>query len=239
MPAMSNVRTPMRLLAMPRRTPWCGSLCCLKKALSASASASGSRSSPPTTIPGSRSCLSDLDELGDAPLLTTRAAASCDAPILRPTSFLSRRPERGVLHVARPALALRLASPSSAFGSFSPGLRRSALGLREKRTASARLAEPRPLPSVAQPELPSASSSAEEVRELDLFLHVHGLGLRHPQAAGGHDAALDDGAAEKPDELLGLGGSRNATSSVMTPRRTSSARACSIVCMPFACRRSA
>src|SRR5256714_1773181 len=85
------MRTPIRLLAMPRRTPLRGSLCRAKKIFSAVPSASGSRSSPPTTTPvasGSRAiCWSSA-----APLFEMRAAASWDAPILRPTTRLALWP---------------------------------------------------------------------------------------------------------------------------------------------------
>ena len=84
MPPISKVRTPMRLLAMPRRTPFFGSLCLAKKSLSASASASGSRNSPPTTIPGMSGSRATCSSSA-LPLFATRAAASCDAPIFRPT----------------------------------------------------------------------------------------------------------------------------------------------------------
>ena len=50
---MSNVLTPMRLFAMPSRTPRFGSLCLSKKSFSASVSASGSRAAA-TTMPGAR-----------------------------------------------------------------------------------------------------------------------------------------------------------------------------------------
>src|SRR6266540_6659869 len=95
MPTMSNVRTPMRLFAIPRRTPRFGSLCLAKKSLSASASASASRSSPPTTMPGSSGCRATCSSSAE-PLLATRAAASWDAPIFRPTSrFEPLPPPRG------------------------------------------------------------------------------------------------------------------------------------------------
>ena len=55
MPVISKVRTPMRLFAMPRRTPRFGSLCFAKSSLSAAARPSMSRNSPPTTTPSGRS----------------------------------------------------------------------------------------------------------------------------------------------------------------------------------------
>src|SRR4029079_12481307 len=51
MPAISKMRTPIRLLAIPSLTPWRGSLCLRKNARSSSARSSGSRSPAPTTIP--------------------------------------------------------------------------------------------------------------------------------------------------------------------------------------------
>ena len=99
MPAISSVRTPMRLLAIPRRTPVFGSLCFLKKSFSAFASSSGWRGSPPTTMPissGSRA----IWMRSAVPLLTTRAAASCELPILRPTTRFLRPQAR--LRRARP-----------------------------------------------------------------------------------------------------------------------------------------
>ena len=56
----------MRLLAMPSLTPFFGSLLRAKKPLSASPSASGSRSSPPTTIPAGEHFARELLHLGDA-----------------------------------------------------------------------------------------------------------------------------------------------------------------------------
>ena len=69
--------------------PRFGSLCSSKKRLRASPSASGSRISPDTTTPGSRGSRKTWTSSG-APLLTTCAAAICEAPILRPTSFFVR-----------------------------------------------------------------------------------------------------------------------------------------------------
>ena len=63
MPVISKVLTPMRLLAMPRRTPRFGSLCFAKSSLSAAARPSMSRSSPPTTTPSGRSIARHLQEL--------------------------------------------------------------------------------------------------------------------------------------------------------------------------------
>ena len=109
----------MRLLAIPSRTPRFGSLCFLKKMRSAVASASGSRSSPATTIPGSSSSRTTCSTCA-WPLLTTFAAASCDAPTLRPTSRF------GSFRAA--AFASRR---FSAFGVFGFGAR-SAFGLRSR-----------------------------------------------------------------------------------------------------------
>src|SRR5438445_11227886 len=88
---MSKVRTPMRLLAMPSRTPLRGNLCFAKKTFSASPSASGSRNSPPTTMPGASASRATCCN-STTPLFETRAAAICDAPILRPTSFFAAWP---------------------------------------------------------------------------------------------------------------------------------------------------
>ena len=85
------MRTPMRLLAMPRRTFFRGSLLRAKNCLSATASASGSRTSPPTTTPWSSGWRATWTSSA-APLLEMRAAASCEAPILRPTSRLTGWP---------------------------------------------------------------------------------------------------------------------------------------------------
>ena len=86
-PSMSMMRTPIRLLAMPRRTPRWGSLCSRKNALSSLASDSVSRTSPPTTIPRSSGRCASLTSSA-CPLFTTSAAASFAAPMVRPTSFL-------------------------------------------------------------------------------------------------------------------------------------------------------
>src|SRR4051794_35615721 len=88
-PDSSKMRTPTRLFAMPRRTPRRGSFSARKKSFSAVASFSGSRSSPPTTTPcssGTRARWTSSFE----PLLTTCAAAICEAPILRPTTCEAR-----------------------------------------------------------------------------------------------------------------------------------------------------
>ena len=108
MPSSSKTRTPIRLLASPSRTPRFGSLFCAKKSLSASASFSGSRSSPPTTIPGSSGPRASWTSCAE-PLLSTRAAASCEAPIFRPTSFLC---VRDAASASRPCGAF------AAFGAF-------------------------------------------------------------------------------------------------------------------------
>ena len=63
MPAMSNVRTPMRLQATPIRTSFLGSFCSSKNGCSALTSASASRTSPSTTMPGSSGRAGELDEL--------------------------------------------------------------------------------------------------------------------------------------------------------------------------------
>ena len=59
------MRTPMRLLAMPSRTPFFGSLFRAKNAFRASPRASGSRNSPPTMTPCGERIARDLMELGD------------------------------------------------------------------------------------------------------------------------------------------------------------------------------
>ena len=86
MPVISKVLTPMRLFAMPRRTPRFGSLCFAKSSLSAEARPSMSRSSPPTTTPSGRSIRATCSSCGDPFEFETRAAAICDAPIFSPTS---------------------------------------------------------------------------------------------------------------------------------------------------------
>ena len=90
-PVTSNVRTPIRLLAIPSRTPRFGSLCAAKNAFSATASASGSRSSPLTTIPCSSGTRAACRSSGDS-ALRIRAAAIWEPPILRPTSCLPPLP---------------------------------------------------------------------------------------------------------------------------------------------------
>ena len=75
----------MRFVATPRRTPRRGSLCVRKNSSSAAASAEMSRTSPETTMPlgsGLRASCSSRA----VPLFATRDAASCEAPILSPTS---------------------------------------------------------------------------------------------------------------------------------------------------------
>src|SRR5215213_5323681 len=84
-PAISKARTPMRFVATPSRTWRRGSECLVKNSSSAAPSPMTSRTSPPVTIPeasGSRATWRSFA----APLLTTRAAASCDPPILSPTT---------------------------------------------------------------------------------------------------------------------------------------------------------
>jgi hypothetical protein len=50
-----------------------------------------SRTSPPTTTPCSSDARATCESCGE-PALTMRAAASCEAPIFRPTSFLGAVP---------------------------------------------------------------------------------------------------------------------------------------------------
>src|SRR5262245_48314875 len=89
---MSTVRTPMRLVPMPSLMPLRGSLLSTKKRSSAVASAVTSRTSPPTTTPGSSGTRASCTSFaGPPPLLTTREAAICEAPILRPTISCFRR----------------------------------------------------------------------------------------------------------------------------------------------------
>ena len=106
MPVISKVRTPMRLLAMPSRTPFFGSLCFAKSSFSASARPSMSRSSPPTTTPsGERS--------------RARPAGAAATPFVRDARGGDLR--RADLQPDEPALALRGAFCFfGAFGSFSP-----------------------------------------------------------------------------------------------------------------------
>ena len=81
------MRTPIRLFEIPRRTQLRGSLFLRKNVFRAEASCSGSRSSPPTTTPRSIGIRAIRTTFGP-PLLTTWAAAICDAPSLSPTSWL-------------------------------------------------------------------------------------------------------------------------------------------------------
>src|SRR5437762_1137960 len=83
------MRTPTRFETTPTRILRRGRLCRLKKASSAAASASGSRTSPPTTRPGARSSRAAFVRRG-LPLFTTTAAASWEEPILSPTTCLWR-----------------------------------------------------------------------------------------------------------------------------------------------------
>ncbi len=84
-----ETRTPMRLLEIPSRMPFFGSLCSSKNRESALERAIGSRISPETTTPGSSGSRT-ASTSSATPLLTTRAAAIWDAPILRPMSFFAR-----------------------------------------------------------------------------------------------------------------------------------------------------
>ena len=92
----SKTRTPVRLEPMPRRTFLRGRSAAEKKAAISLASASESRTSPPTTTSGGSVCRAALTSFG-LPLLTTTAAASWDAPTLSPTTCLCRPPELGAM----------------------------------------------------------------------------------------------------------------------------------------------
>ena len=83
----------MRLFAMPRRTPFLGSLLLPKSSFNAAASDSTSRSSPPTTTPSASGRRATWRSCGDGPA-ETRAAATCEAPILSPTSAPFDPPRR-------------------------------------------------------------------------------------------------------------------------------------------------
>ena len=109
----------MRLLAIPSRTALRESLFLRKNVFSAAASSSGSRSSPPTTMPRSSGIRAIRTTLGP-PLLTTCAAAICEAPIFRPTSSRCRF---GAWPCARPS---RPSGPLSSFASFSAAFSRRA-----------------------------------------------------------------------------------------------------------------
>ena len=85
----SKTRMPTRFEPTPSRIFRRGRSCWLKKASSAAASLSGSRTSPPTTIPSASRSRAALVSRG-LPLLTTRAAASCDEPTFSPTICLCR-----------------------------------------------------------------------------------------------------------------------------------------------------
>src|SRR5581483_10449120 len=87
-PSTSTTRTPTRFVPMPRRTPLRGSLCSVKNSSRAEASPFTLRTSPFTTTPGSSVVRASCTSFGLPPLLTTRAAAICDAPTFRPTSSL-------------------------------------------------------------------------------------------------------------------------------------------------------
>src|SRR5581483_9750564 len=87
-PSTSTTRTPTRLVPMPRRTPLRGSLCSVKNSSRAVASPFTFRTSPFTTTPGSSVVRASCTSFGLPPLLTTRAAAICEAPIFNPTSSL-------------------------------------------------------------------------------------------------------------------------------------------------------
>src|SRR3954453_11510292 len=80
MPEISKVRTPIRLLAMPSRTFFFGSLFAAKNAFNASERESGSRSSPATTMPGARSARTTWVSSA-TPLFEMRAAASWEPPL--------------------------------------------------------------------------------------------------------------------------------------------------------------
>src|SRR5690242_5601933 len=88
---MSTVRTPIRLVPMPRRMPRRGRLFSVKNSSSAVASAVTLRTSPATTTPGSSGTRASCTSFAGPPLLTTREAAIWEAPILRPTISCLRR----------------------------------------------------------------------------------------------------------------------------------------------------
>ena len=76
----------------PSRTFLTGRWASLKNVFNARTRASGSRSSPPTTTPCSSGRRATSTSAGRSPLPDTTAAAICDAPTLRPTTFLPRDP---------------------------------------------------------------------------------------------------------------------------------------------------
>src|SRR3954447_9855105 len=82
---MSNERTPIRFVAIPRCTPRRDSLWVRKSSPSADASAGMSRTSPATTMPGASGMRATCVSLAEPPSFTTREAAIWEAPILRPT----------------------------------------------------------------------------------------------------------------------------------------------------------
>ena len=89
MPAISKMRTPMRLLAIPKPHARARKLVLAEEGAQRVGQESGSRSSPPTIMPAARSSRATWTSSG-WPLLTMRAAASCEAPIFRPTTRLAR-----------------------------------------------------------------------------------------------------------------------------------------------------
>ena len=142
MPAISKVRTPMRLLAMPSRMPFFGSLCFANISLSVSASVSMSRSSPPTTTPSGERCARDLVQLRRAAVVgdargsdLRRADLEADDPGLRDLLLLLTQLFGG----------LGLLSPlAAAFGSFRLAIELQ-LALPDRRLLFLRLADGRRL----------------------------------------------------------------------------------------------
>ena len=80
-----ELRTPTRFVPIPSRTPLRGSLCCVKNSSSAGASAGDVADLAAHDDPGREGWRASWTSLAP-PLFTTWAAASCDAPILMPTS---------------------------------------------------------------------------------------------------------------------------------------------------------
>src|SRR4029453_16431675 len=74
MPATSKARTPIRLVATPRRTPRRGSTCLVKNSSSALASAGTERTSPPATTPAGRSPRRGVEQWGRAVVGDTRCS---------------------------------------------------------------------------------------------------------------------------------------------------------------------
>ena len=99
MPAMSNVRTPIRLLARPMRTFFRGRSYSSKNAFSCCASASDVANLAVDDETAFDRPSRDLDELVRPSLSDMTAAAICEVPILSPTIVLALlpRPRLGAL----------------------------------------------------------------------------------------------------------------------------------------------